>query len=205
MSTHEPPFSPTRRGFLDWLVAVFSAINIAATEAGVAAVGKLVADSLKAIPTAPVLEGEPVVGVRRDRPARGAQSIFDQVIALCGTDVTYASILEALHIVDQEVYFRVTDLITTQDAAGALALVDELTGLANRRGFAFFAEAEARNLRMIGGKILMDRNAPEGAPPRPSPPGRAGCGGWPSRRRSGSGRGSPAPACGSRRQRSRCG
>jgi len=27
---------------------------------------------------------------------------------------------------------------------------------------AFFAEAEARNMRMIGGKVMMDRNAPEG-------------------------------------------
>ncbi len=67
-----------------------------------------------------------LVARRGDGSLRDAQSIFDQVIALCGTDVTYASILEALHIVDQEVYFRVTDLITAQDAAGALALVDEL-------------------------------------------------------------------------------
>jgi DNA polymerase III subunit gamma/tau len=67
-----------------------------------------------------------LVARRGDGSLRDAQSIFDQVIALCGTDVTYGSILEALHIVDQEVYFRVTDLITAQDAAGALALVDEL-------------------------------------------------------------------------------
>jgi DNA polymerase-3 subunit gamma/tau len=67
-----------------------------------------------------------LVARRGDGSLRDAQSIFDQVIALCGTEVTYASILEALHIVDQEVYFRVTDLIGAQDAAGALALVDEL-------------------------------------------------------------------------------
>lgn len=67
-----------------------------------------------------------LIARRGDGSLRDAQSIFDQVIALCGADVTYASILEALHIVDQDVYFRVTDLITAQDAAGALALVDEL-------------------------------------------------------------------------------
>jgi DNA polymerase-3 subunit gamma/tau len=67
-----------------------------------------------------------LVARRGDGSLRDAQSIFDQVIALCGAEVTYASILEALHIVDQEVYFRVTDLIGAQDAAGALALVDEL-------------------------------------------------------------------------------
>jgi len=30
MSTYDPPSSPTRRGFLDWLVAVFSAITAGA-------------------------------------------------------------------------------------------------------------------------------------------------------------------------------
>jgi DNA polymerase III subunit gamma/tau len=63
---------------------------------------------------------------RGDGSLRDAQSLFDQVIALCGTDVTYAAILEALHIVDQDVYFRVTDLIAAQDPAGALALVEDL-------------------------------------------------------------------------------
>ena len=67
-----------------------------------------------------------LVARRGDGSLRDAQSIFDQVIALCGTEVTYEAILEALHIVDQEVYFRVTDLITAQDAPGALAMVDEL-------------------------------------------------------------------------------
>jgi DNA polymerase-3 subunit gamma/tau len=67
-----------------------------------------------------------LVARRGDGSLRDAQSIFDQVIALCGTDVTYGAILEALHIVDQEVYFRVTDLVAARDAAGALALVDDL-------------------------------------------------------------------------------
>jgi len=67
-----------------------------------------------------------LVARRGDGSLRDAQSIFDQVIALCGTDVTYVAILEALHIVDQDAYFRVTDLIMSQDAAGALALVDDL-------------------------------------------------------------------------------
>jgi DNA polymerase-3 subunit gamma/tau len=87
-------------------------------------------EKLKAIAEAEGIrmDGEALLLVARrgDGSLRDAQSIFDQVIALCGTDVTYAAILEALHIVDQDVFFRVTDLIAARDAAGALAMVDDL-------------------------------------------------------------------------------
>jgi DNA polymerase-3 subunit gamma/tau len=67
-----------------------------------------------------------LVAKRGDGSLRDAQSTFDQVVSLCGHAVTYAEILRALHIVDQEIYFRVTDLVTSRDTRGALALVEEL-------------------------------------------------------------------------------
>ena len=67
-----------------------------------------------------------LVARRGDGSLRDAQSLFDQVVSLCGTTVTYAQILEALHIVDQEVYFRVSDLMRARNAKGGLDLVDEL-------------------------------------------------------------------------------
>ena len=67
-----------------------------------------------------------LIARRGEGSLRDAQSLFDQVVSLCGTTVTYAQILEALHIVDQEVYFRVTDLIRARSARGGLDLVDEL-------------------------------------------------------------------------------
>jgi DNA polymerase-3 subunit gamma/tau len=63
---------------------------------------------------------------RGDGSLRDAQSVFDQVVALCGTTVTRAKIVEALNLVDQEVYFRMTDLIRTGDIRGGLALVDDI-------------------------------------------------------------------------------
>jgi DNA polymerase-3 subunit gamma/tau len=69
-----------------------------------------------------------LVAKRGDGSLRDAQSIFDQVISLCGRTVTYTQIVDALNIVDQELYFRVTDLIKAHDTKGALALVDELLG-----------------------------------------------------------------------------
>jgi DNA polymerase-3 subunit gamma/tau len=67
-----------------------------------------------------------LIAKRGDGSLRDAQSIFDQVVSLCGKTVTAAQILEALHIVDQDFFFRVTDLMKERDTRGAIALVDEL-------------------------------------------------------------------------------
>ncbi len=67
-----------------------------------------------------------LVAKRGDGSLRDAQSVFDQVVSLCGPRITHAEILEALNIVDQEMFFRVTDLIRQKDAKAGLALVDEL-------------------------------------------------------------------------------
>jgi DNA polymerase-3 subunit gamma/tau len=67
-----------------------------------------------------------LIAKKGDGSLRDAQSIFDQVVSLCGKTITHQQILGALNIVDQEVYFRVTDLIKTGDAKGGLALVEEL-------------------------------------------------------------------------------
>ncbi|HUI64275.1 MAG TPA: DNA polymerase III subunit gamma/tau, partial [Bacteroidota bacterium] len=67
-----------------------------------------------------------LVARRGDGSLRDAQSMFDQVVSLCGQVITHAQIIEALNIVDQETYFRVTGLIKARDARGGLALVEEL-------------------------------------------------------------------------------
>ena len=61
-----------------------------------------------------------------DGSLRDSQSIFDQVVSLCGRNVTAAQIVDALHMVDHEIYFRVSELVSAHDAAGAIALVEEL-------------------------------------------------------------------------------
>ena len=67
-----------------------------------------------------------LIARRADGSLRDAQSLFDQVIALCGRKVTYAAMLEALNIVTQDYFFRVTSLMKTQDPAGGLAVVEDL-------------------------------------------------------------------------------
>jgi len=67
-----------------------------------------------------------LIAKRGDGSLRDAQSIFDQVVSLCGKTVSAPQILEALHIVDQDFFFRVSDLMKARDTRGAIALVDEL-------------------------------------------------------------------------------
>ncbi len=67
-----------------------------------------------------------LIAKKGDGSLRDAQSMFDQVIALCGTVVSHQQILEALNLVDEELFFRVTDLIKAKDAAGGLKLVEDL-------------------------------------------------------------------------------
>lgn len=67
-----------------------------------------------------------LIARKGDGSLRDAQSTFDQVVSLCGTQVTHTQLLDALHILDEEIYFRVTDLIKTGDASGGLRLVDDI-------------------------------------------------------------------------------
>ncbi len=67
-----------------------------------------------------------LIAKKGDGSMRDAQSIFDQIVALCGKTVAKDQILQALNIVDQDFYFRVTDLIKAKDAKGGLDLVQEI-------------------------------------------------------------------------------
>ena len=67
-----------------------------------------------------------LIAKRGDGSLRDAQSVFDQIVSLCGKEITHQQILSALNIVDQEVYFRVTELIKARDAKGGLELIQEL-------------------------------------------------------------------------------
>jgi DNA polymerase III subunit gamma/tau len=67
-----------------------------------------------------------IVAKKADGALRDAQSIFDQIRAFCGNEISAADVLKVLNVVDQELYFRVTDLIKAQDVKGGLELVEEI-------------------------------------------------------------------------------
>ena len=67
-----------------------------------------------------------VIAKKGDGSMRDSQSIFDQVTSFCGTSVSYAQANEALNIIDQAFFFRVTDMMRTHDTAEAFAIVEQI-------------------------------------------------------------------------------
>ena len=67
-----------------------------------------------------------LIARRGDGSLRDAQSIFDQVVSYCGEKIDAKQIIAMLNIVDEEIYFRVTDLIKTKDVKAGLLLVQEV-------------------------------------------------------------------------------
>lgn len=87
-------------------------------------------DSLKKIAQAENISVEEdafvIIGKRADGSLRDAQSIFDQVRTFCGTDIKTSDLLKAFNVVDQDIYFRLTDLFKKHDSTGTIQLVDEI-------------------------------------------------------------------------------
>ena len=67
-----------------------------------------------------------VIAKRADGSLRDAQSIFDQVRSFCGTDIKTSELLKAFNVVDQDIYFRVSDILKSHDTREAIQLVDEV-------------------------------------------------------------------------------
>jgi DNA polymerase-3 subunit gamma/tau len=54
---------------------------------------------------------------------RDALSAFDQALSLCGSTLEYGELTHALGVVDQDLFFTLTDHVATQSTAGMLKLV----------------------------------------------------------------------------------
>jgi DNA polymerase-3 subunit gamma/tau len=67
-----------------------------------------------------------LIAKKGDGSLRDAQSIFDQVVSFCGEDITAKQLVDALNLVDQDLFFAVTDLIKAKNSKGGLELVDDV-------------------------------------------------------------------------------
>lgn len=67
-----------------------------------------------------------IIAKKGDGSMRDAQSIFDQVVSFCGNEISTKKIIEALGLVDQELFFRTSDLIKSKDTKGGVELVEEI-------------------------------------------------------------------------------
>lgn len=67
-----------------------------------------------------------VVAQKADGGMRDALSIFDQLVAFCGNEVTYERAIEVLNVLDTDYYFRLVEMALHSDVSGALLLLNEV-------------------------------------------------------------------------------
>jgi len=67
-----------------------------------------------------------LIAHKGDGALRDALSVFDQAVALCGVDLTYSKLADALRVVDIELYFDTTNHIQERASSKILSLADQV-------------------------------------------------------------------------------
>ena len=67
-----------------------------------------------------------IIAKKADGSMRDGQSLLDQALSFCGEKITGKEISELLGMIDQEIFFRVSEIIATKDKKNGLALIDEI-------------------------------------------------------------------------------
>ena len=67
-----------------------------------------------------------VVAQKADGGMRDALSIFDQLVAFCGTTITYERTIEVLNVMNVDYYFSLVDKALAHDVPGALLLFNDV-------------------------------------------------------------------------------
>lgn len=67
------------------------------------------------------------IAKKADGSMRDSQSIFDQVVAFCGKDIHYKDMASALNLIDEELFFRISDAVINKNHAVMLEIANAIT------------------------------------------------------------------------------
>jgi DNA polymerase-3 subunit gamma/tau len=67
-----------------------------------------------------------LIARKGDGALRDALSAFDQAVSLCGTELQYAELAQAMGVVDLDLFFQLTEHVLNQHSAGVLQLVEHV-------------------------------------------------------------------------------
>lgn len=67
-----------------------------------------------------------VIAQKADGGLRDACSMFDQMVSFGGTTLTYKTVIDNLHVLDYDYYFKITDALNKQDHSNALLIFNEI-------------------------------------------------------------------------------
>ncbi len=96
-----------------------------------------------------------LIARKGDGALRDALSVFDQAVSLCGESLSLHTLVDALGVVGEELFFDVTTHVAAGDVAGMLATVDGV--VANGYDLQEFLDGLAEHLR----NILVARTMPD--------------------------------------------
>lgn len=70
------------------------------------------------------IDDESLVAIAKkaDGSMRDSQSIFDQVVAFCGKDIHYGEVSNALHLIDLDFFFSLSEAVRTHDVTSMFTL-----------------------------------------------------------------------------------
>lgn len=96
-----------------------------------------------------------MIAKKGDGSMRDVLSIFDQVAAFCGNDITHEVVANALSLVDADLFFKVTDLIEKSDSSGAVELAAQIVS----RGYdpMDFLEGLSEHIRNLLIAVIMGK------------------------------------------------
>lgn len=66
------------------------------------------------------------VAQKADGGMRDALSIFDQLVAFCGSNITYEQTIQVLNVLDTDYYFRLVNFALSHDVSNALLLLNDV-------------------------------------------------------------------------------
>ncbi|MBN2167014.1 MAG: DNA polymerase III subunit gamma/tau [Marinilabiliaceae bacterium] len=71
-------------------------------------------------------EGLSVIAQKADGAMRDALSIFDQIVAFSGKNITYKQVIENLNVLDYDYYFKLTEAFLTDNIVDSMLILDEI-------------------------------------------------------------------------------
>jgi DNA polymerase-3 subunit gamma/tau len=72
------------------------------------------------------LEGLNVIAQKADGAMRDALSIFDQIVAFSGKNISYQEVIDNLNVLDYDYYFKLIDAFLKEDTTQTLLILDDI-------------------------------------------------------------------------------
>ncbi len=88
-----------------------------------------------------------LIAKKADGGLRDAESFFDQTIAFCGEDIVYETVIKLLNIIDEEVYFSISEAILAKQFSAAYEVTKKV--YENGWNFSDFMEGLVEHFRNI--------------------------------------------------------